>query len=105
MPRPSPAAIWHDPSEVEVLDAATRPVEVDGRGQLSAPPALVALGEGRQRRTRQVVAWAGPWPADERWWDPGRHRRRARLQATLDDGSAHLFTLEAGVWSVEATYD
>lgn len=105
VPRPSPAAIWHDPSEIEVLDGAARPVEVDGRGQLSAPPALVALGEGRQRRTRQVVAWAGPWPADERWWDPGRHRRRARLQATLDDGSAHLFTLEAGVWSVEATYD
>ena len=52
-----------------------------------------------------VHAWAGPWPCDENWWDAERHRRRARVQVVLVDGTAHLLTLEAGRWSVEATYD
>lgn len=52
-----------------------------------------------------VQGWAGPWPCDERWWDAGGWRRRARIQVVLADGSAHLLTVEAGRWSVEATYD
>ena len=41
-----------------------------GRGErpgrhLVAPETLVAGGAAHR-----VVAWAGPWPADERWWDP-----------------------------------
>jgi protein ImuB len=54
---------------------------------------------------QEVRAWAGPWPCDERWWDVEGWRRRARIQVTLADGTAHLLTLEAGRWSVEATYD
>ena len=53
----------------------------------------------------EVVAWAGPWPADERWWDPPAHRRRARLQVQLTDGGAYLVAVERGRWWVEATYD
>jgi protein ImuB len=52
-----------------------------------------------------VVAWAGPWPLDERWWDPAAARRRARFQIVTADGLARLLTLEGGRWSVEATYD
>jgi protein ImuB len=52
-----------------------------------------------------VVAWAGPWPADERWWDPATHRRRARFQLLTDDGAAHLAVVEAGRWWLEAVYD
>jgi protein ImuB len=52
-----------------------------------------------------VRAWAGPWLYDERWWDPIGHRRRARFQVVLEDGTAHLLTIEAGRWWVEATYD
>jgi protein ImuB len=52
-----------------------------------------------------VVAWAGPWPVDERWWDPRRHRRRVRLQMVDGDGMARLLVLEAGAWKVAATYD
>jgi protein ImuB len=52
-----------------------------------------------------VTGWAGPWPADERWWDPAAARRRARLQVLLDDGTAHLLVLERGRWRLEATYD
>ena len=43
-----------------------------------------------------IMGWAGPWPADERWWDPAAARRRARLQVLLEDGTAHLLVLERG---------
>jgi protein ImuB len=60
---------------------------------------------GRPGRWAAVAAWAGPWPCDERWWDPRGHRRRARLQVTTADGVAYLLVVEAGRWAVEATYD
>jgi protein ImuB len=52
-----------------------------------------------------VVAWAGPWPVDERWWDPAAHRRRARNQIVTADGAAYLLVVEGGRWAVEAAYD
>src|SRR5690606_29389319 len=100
-PDPAPATVHDPPLPAEVLDAAGRPVRVDGRGEVSAPPATVAAGGQRD----EVVAWAGPWPYDERWWDPGRHRRRARLQVATAGGAAHLLAIEGGRWWVEATYD
>ena len=39
------------------------------------------------------------------WWDPERHRRRARLLVGADDGVARLVELEGGTWRVAATYD
>ncbi len=104
LPPPSPTLVRDPGPVVEVLDGGGSPVSVDGRGTVSAPPAVVRVG-GAGGRTRRIVGWAGPWPVDERWWDPGRHRRRARFQVVLDDGSAHLITVEKGVWRVEATYD
>ncbi len=101
IPAPSPARVLIEPEPIEVLDAAGRPVVVSGRGELSGEPALVSRG---RLRPRSVQAWAGPWPADERWWDPATQRRRARLQVLLDDGTAHLVTVEGGVWYLEATY-
>ena len=86
----------------EVLDADGAPVGVTGRGLVTAEPTKVALADGR---AVGVATWAGPWAADERWWDPAAHRRRARIQVALADGQAHLLTLEAGHWTVEATYD
>lgn len=70
----------------------------------SGPGASGAPVAGPTRR-EGVRAWAGPWPCDERWWDPASARRRARAQVVLADGTAHLLTLESGRWSVEATYD
>jgi protein ImuB len=102
LPPPSPAAVHADPAPVGLLDGDGRPVGVDGRGVLSAPPATL-VPDGGPPST--VVAWAGPWPADERWWDPRRHRRRVRLQMVDDDGTARLLVLEAGAWKVAATYD
>jgi len=52
-----------------------------------------------------VVAWAGPWPVDERWWDDAAHRRRVRWQVVTAEGTAHLLSQQADRWEVEATYD
>ena len=102
VPDPAPAAVHDPPLPAQVVDAAGRPVRVSGRGEVSRPPAEVVVAGGRRRA---VAAWAGPWPCDERWWDPETHRRRARVQVATDGGPAYLLTVEAGRWSVEATYD
>jgi protein ImuB len=52
-----------------------------------------------------VVAWAGPWLLDERWWDPRAGRRRARFQLVGEDRTAYLCFVERNQWWVEATYD
>ena len=66
------------------------------------PPRQVTSQDGKAQR---VAAWAGPWPLDERWWRPAAHRRQARFQLVLKDGSAHLCVLESNHWHREATYD
>jgi protein ImuB len=68
---------------------------------VSGAPAHVALaGRPRQR----VEAWAGPWPLEERWWDPAGRRRCARFQL-LTEAGAFLAVVEGGQWWVEAAYD
>ena len=51
-----------------------------------------------------VVAWAGPWIVDERWWDLTGRRRVARLQVVCDDGAAHLVIAEHQRWWLLAAY-
>ncbi len=102
IPPPSPIKVHPDPVPVEVTDDRTRPVGVSGRGELTAAPSRLRIDSGP---VRAVTAWAGPWPAEQRWWDPLTRRRRARLQVVTDDGSAHLLMVEYGQWFVEATYD
>lgn len=99
LPAPDPAALAGD--EVEVLDPDGATVGVTGRGTLTAVPARLVLAG----RTIEVVAWAGPWPAEERWWDPARSRRRARLQVVDAGATARLLCREDGRWWVEAVYD
>lgn len=100
LPAPAPARVLAEPVSVELFDGAGRPVQVSGRGELSAPPATLRA----QGRSRALVAWAGPWPVEERWWDPRRHRRRARLQLVTDDGEAVLVAVEQGRWWLRAVY-
>ena len=101
LPNPSPATLHPDAVPVDVLDARGRQVVVDGRCQPTAPPAALRAG----RRRRRIESWAGPWPVDERWWDPERRSRRVRYQVVTDDGAAHLVVLEGGRWTIAATYD
>ena len=102
LPAPLPAVVLDRPEPITVTDCGGDPVTVSGRGEASAAPWQVTDSTGR---SQAVVAWAGPWPLDERWWRPSARRRQARFQLVLNDGSAHLCVLEAGHWQREATYD
>lgn len=102
LPAPSPALVVSESLPVEVLDGRDRHLVVNSRGVPSAAPESVALDGGPAMR---VIAWGGPWPADEHWWDPMSRRRRARIQVLLDNGEAYLLALEQGRWSLEGRYD
>ncbi len=102
IPEPAPAIVHPSPPQAEVQDGRGERVAVSGRGLLSAPPSRLRVAGGPWV---PIAAWAGPWPVDERWWDPRAHRRLARLQVTTDQGTAHLLKLAGGQWWVEATYD
>ena len=102
LPSPQPATVLDRPEPITVTDCDDSPVTVSGRGEVSAPPQQLTDSTGH---SQAVVAWAGPWPLDERWWRLSTRRRQARFQLVLDDGSAHLCVLEAGRWQREATYD
>ena len=101
LPSPSPATVLVTPVPVELLDGAGRGVRIDGRCALSGPPTDLVV-DGRRS---PVASWAGPWPVDERWWDPERHSRRVRFQVVTADGTARLLHLEGGRWWLAAVYD
>lgn len=85
LPAPSPATVHPEPVRAAVVDHRGRPVRMTARGALSAPPARVAVDGGP---LWEVAAWAGPWPLDERWWDPGADGPAARVQVVLAEGGA-----------------
>jgi protein ImuB len=100
VPSPAPVAVLVDPPGVEVLDASGRPVTVTGRGLLTSTPTRCSVAGGPWQG---VAAWAGPWPATERWWST--RRRRARLQIVFEGGMACLLVAEREKWWMEALYD
>ena len=104
LPGPLPCEVFPYPQPVEVHDADGRAVQVSGRMAINAPPAVIMMGDrtGALKRVG-VVAWAGPWPVDERWWDGTAHRRRARFQLQTDQGVC-LAVIEGGQWWIEATW-
>jgi protein ImuB len=105
--------VFPDPLPAEVLDEHGRPVEVSGRGVVSAPPASLCIMRGdetagwQRGRTQTVTAWAGPWPIEERWWEPSRHRRLAQFQILTgtDEQAGYLVVAEHRRWWVSAHYD
>jgi hypothetical protein len=101
LPPPSPAVVLARPLPVTVTDAAGCPVVVSARVLLSAAPAQVSVAGGA---FTAVTEWAGPWPADDRWWST-THRRRARVQVVTASGSAQLLVAESGGWWLEGVYD
>ena len=98
--RPAPVIVPPDDITVEVLNDRGESVGVSGRGEMTSDPVCVVIG-GQSCR---VVAWAGPWPLIERWWDDRRRRRLARLQVVLEDGSAHLLAVERQRWHLMGTH-
>lgn len=118
LPSPAPSVIIDPPQHVQVLDEAGRTVLVTDRGAVPTAPARYVgaadtaasggpAGPGRSAPGAAVTAWAGPWPVDERWWDPESARQLARMQLVDVNGRAYLvcFDLAAQQWLLEAVYD
>lgn len=114
LPAPSPSTVFDEPLLLDVLDEQGDTVRVSGRGMVSAAPAVIRslLGseaEGWRRGVlRPVRSWAGPWPVDQQWWEPDRHRRLARFQVVVEHETmgeqAHLIIAEHQRWFLLATY-
>ena len=99
---------------VRVLDVSGRTVMVDARHAMSGEPTCVWVGD----TAYDVVAWAGPWPLEERWWDARRARRAVRLQVVVQacerqntaprqnttSRQAMVVVLERRVWRLAAWY-
>jgi hypothetical protein len=102
IPPPAPAVVLAHPLPVQLADTAQRTVGVSASGAVTAPPARLSVAGGAWVGVGQ---WAGPWPADERWWSVQGRRRRARIQVVTSNGVAHLLACERGTWWLEATYD
>ncbi len=100
-PDPLPATVFAEHRPVRVLDAEGRSVTVDDRGRLRGVPTVLRDGEDR----RTVIGWAGPWPVEERAWDPVRRRGANRFQVVDGTGTAWLLVLQAGQWRAEGRYD
>jgi protein ImuB len=111
LPAPSPATVFVDPHPIELLDENNEAVMVSGRGVISARPTSLRLMMGDDSRGwragphRPIVAWAGPWPVEERWWEPEAHRRLARFQVVTDDHNGYLVIAEKQRWWISARYD
>jgi protein ImuB len=111
IPPPYPARVLARPCPAAVCDSDGRPVLVGPRGTVSAPPARFRPGDtdrpGDTGGWLAVVAWAGPWPVEELWWEPGGGRRVARFQLVAVDGRAWLVSFDDALagWVPEASYD
>jgi protein ImuB len=103
--------VFTEPHPAELLDEHGEAVRVSARGMLSGRPATLLLSIGgeatgwQRGRPRRIAAWAGPWPIEERWWEPGRQRRLARFQVVTDDGDGFLIVAEHRRWWISARYD
>ncbi|HZQ32079.1 MAG TPA: DNA polymerase Y family protein [Mycobacterium sp.] len=99
LPEPSPAVLLDEP--VELLDAQGNPVRVTSRGMFSTDPARLAAPD----RDGPLRWWAGPWPVDERWWDPGVKAGRTARAQVLVDGAALLLCYRQRRWYLEGVYE
>jgi protein ImuB len=105
IPPPYPSRVLPEPCPAAVVDPAGRPVVVGRRGTVSSPPAR--FRPDAEEGWLPVAAWAGPWPVEELWWEPGGGRRVARFQLVAADGRAWLVTFDdaSAGWVTEAAYD
>ncbi|MGB3483687.1 MAG: DNA polymerase Y family protein [Mycobacterium sp.] len=116
LPEPSPTVVLDEP--VELLDAHGDPVRVTSRGLFSADPVRLDAPAAPGVRTGSFRGdlqwWAGPWPVDERWWDPqaASAGRTARVQVLLesdaravDSARALLLCYRRRRWYVEGVYE
>lgn len=103
LPQPAPATVFPSRHAVTVVDGRGDVVLIDDRMRVTGAPAAFAPASGGA--TRPIRSWAGPWPLEERWWDPAQYRRLHRLQVVDEAGIAWLLVLEGSSWWAEARYD
>ena len=105
IPTPAPAAIAPDPPSVRLVDGQGREVSVTGRHEFTSAPIAVEVGGV----CSEVLRVAGPWPVEERWWDPRRRKRQARVQVLVRNPTSGvgvlLLVVEGGAWSLVGRYD
>jgi len=105
VPSPSPASVAVEPPRIRVVDARGTDVGVTGRHELNTVPSHVEVGSQKY----DVVRVAGPWPLEERWWDPRRKRRQVRMQVLVRHPrrgvGVFLVGLENQQWTLLARYD
>ena len=105
LPAPSPTLVPEQPQPAELLDAEGRTVQVNGRGEIRHPPATVIVSTaGHSTEPIAVAGWAGPWLVDERWWDPDRRCRQARVQVVTVEGTGLLLARFDRQWWLTAVY-
>lgn len=107
LPAPQPMMLCDPPEQVMLCDEKLRPVVVTARHELSQRPVTIT---DQQRNTWNVLTWAGPWPIEERWWDPQRRRRHARLQvlvqrhSAVDQSEVWLLSTQSRQWHIVGMY-
>ncbi|MCR6490320.1 DNA polymerase Y family protein [Amycolatopsis sp. OK19-0408] len=108
LPAPSPATVLDRPVPAQVFDADGAAVGITAREQVTAPPAHLSIAGGGRR---DVVGWAGPWPAvaDRRRPGPQRARLQLLLAGVRDEPPeavlVHCAGTENPLWTVEGVYD
>ena len=65
LPAPSPTRVLAEPIPIEVLDECNR-----RRRHRTRVAVGIAIRTRRSWQTDRGAALGGPWPIDERWWDP-----------------------------------
>ncbi|MFE3290053.1 DNA polymerase Y family protein [Rhodococcus sp. NPDC059234] len=111
LPEPAPSAVLPGRPPVALEDAEGAAVAVTARGAFTTPPSRLRWGA----RSWELSGWAGPWPVDERWWDPAEARRSARAQVLLaqardrtpgDAEPRALLLIFGGTgWNIEGVYE
>ncbi|MGA9870427.1 MAG: DNA polymerase Y family protein [Rhodococcus sp. (in: high G+C Gram-positive bacteria)] len=101
LPEPAPAAVMETCPRVTMEDGSGNDVHIGLRGEFDAEP--VALTWGSKKWA--LRGWAGPWPVDERWWDPAIGMHGARLQVLFDENRALLLIYDGDGWRVEGIYE
>ena len=104
IPDPAPSLVFDPMVPVEIFGLHGVAVCVGGNGEFNTDPEVI-LARGVFDKPKKISRVLGPWPMTEKWWDPNRNRRLARVQVISEDGVAMIAVLEHSKWYLEAVYD
>ncbi len=102
LPAPLPAAYYHNPTVIKVLDENGEKVLITSRALCKNTPSTVSIKNGPLFKVKD---WCGPWPREERWWDIERWKRKLLIQVLLENEMVCLLSLFKEEWHLEAIYD